>query len=131
MKRRHALILSGLTIGLAVLWTVPAQAIKPFKDEFEATYVKPDSQAPADVALAAAVQAARCNICHEGKSKTQRNAYGAALDKLLDKAADAENKAKIHQAFQTVAALKSDPANPNSPTFGDRIRQGKLPCEGK
>jgi hypothetical protein len=30
-------------------------------------------------------------------------------------------------ALNKVACMKTDPKNPQSPTFGQRIRQGKLP----
>lgn len=132
MKRSAiALSLTGLVvaIGLAVL-AAPAMALKPFKDEFEAKYVKPDSKNPNDVALAKAVQEAKCLICHEGKSKKNRNAFGAQLDKLLSED-DVENKKKIQEALEKVAAMKCDPQNPKSPTFGERIKQGKLPAEVK
>jgi hypothetical protein len=126
----RAFILSALTLAVAALWAVPARAVKPFKDQFEAKYVKADSTAAADVALAEAVKKARCNVCHEGKSKKQRNAYGAALNKLITMA-DKDDKAKIVQALDQVAGMKCNPKDDKSATFGDRIRQGKLPCEPK
>ena len=57
----------------------PAFAIKQFFDEFKAVYVKADSAEPNDKALAAEVETAKCNVCHVGKSKKDRNAYGNAL----------------------------------------------------
>lgn len=128
MNRFRFVVLSGLALCIAVCWTVPARAIKPFKDGFEAKYVKPDSKAPADAALAAAVKQAKCTICHMGKSKKQRNPYGAQLAKLLNRERDKDDKAKIEQALEKVAAMKSDPSDPKAPTFGERISQGKLPA---
>jgi hypothetical protein len=65
------------------------------------------------------------------KSKKLRNAYGQALDELLDREADADNKAKIDAALDKVAGMKCDPKDSKSGTFGDRIKQGKLPCDSK
>jgi len=104
-----------------------AFAIKQFGEEFKAVYVKPDSADPAEKALAAAVETAKCNVCHEGSSKKDRNAYGQALDKLLDKKEDAKNVEKIRKALEEVAALPSDPAKADSPTFGALLKEGKLP----
>jgi mono/diheme cytochrome c family protein len=105
----------------------PAFAIKQFFDEFKAVYVKPDSSEPADKALAAAVETAKCNVCHMGMNKKDRNAYGNALADLLDKKEDAKNVDKIRQSLEKVAAMPSDPAKADSPKFGDLIKRGKLP----
>ncbi|MEI7564001.1 MAG: hypothetical protein WCJ39_10675 [bacterium] len=99
----------------------PAFAIKQFFEEFKAVYVK------ADTPLAAAVETAKCNVCHVGKSKKDRNAYGNALAELLDKKEDAKNVAKIRESLEKVAAMPSDPAKADAPTFGALIEQGKLP----
>jgi len=96
----------------------PAYAIKQFFDEFKTVYVKPDSP------LAAEVETAKCNVCHAGTSKKERNAYGNALAELLDKKEDAKNVEKIRKALETVAAMKSADGEP---TFGELIKMGKLP----
>jgi cytochrome c2 len=96
----------------------PAFAIKQFADEFKAVYVKEGTP------LAAAVETAKCNVCHVGKNKKDRNAYGEELAKLLDKKTDKEDKAKIKQALEAVAKLPSKEAGK---TFGDLIAAGQLP----
>jgi len=98
-----------------------ALAIKQFADEFKAMYVKKGTP------LAAAVEAAKCNVCHVGKDKKQRNAYGQALAERLDKKEDAKNVEKIKKALEEVAALSSDPSKADAPTFGKLIDEGKLP----
>lgn len=102
-----------------------AQATMPFKNAFEAKYVKADSTDPAEMKLAAEVKQAKCNVCHMGTSKKMRNAYGMALDKHLDKAE--KDATKIAEALDKVADEKSDPADANSKTFGELIKEGKLP----
>jgi hypothetical protein len=102
----------------------PAFAIKEFFDEFKAVYVKPDSADANDKALVAEVETAKCNVCHVGSSKKDRNSYGNALADLLDKKEDKKNPEKIRQALDTVAAM---PSADGAPTFGELLKQGKLP----
>ena len=117
----HAFVLG---LGIALLCGTmarPAWAIKQFQDEFKDLYVKEGSP------LAAELERVKCNVCHVGKDKKERNAYGKALDERLDKKADKENKEKIRKMLEEVAALPSDPSKPGSPTFGALIKEGKLP----
>lgn len=119
----------GVVLGAIVILAVgaaprPAFAIKEFFDEFKAVYVKPDSADANEKALAAEVETAKCNVCHAGSSKKERNAYGNALADLLDKKEDKKNADKIRKALETVAAM---PSADGGPTFGDLLKQGKLP----
>ncbi|NDC54335.1 MAG: hypothetical protein EBZ74_08595 [Planctomycetia bacterium] len=102
----------------------PAFAIKEFFEEFKAVYVKPDSAEADDKALAAEVETAKCNVCHAGSNKKERNTYGNALAELLDKKEDKKNVDKIRKALDQVAGM---PSADGGPTFGDLIKQGKLP----
>lgn len=112
----------GIVLAVAVGSSArEAFAIKQFFDEFKTVYVKDGTP------LAAAVETAKCNVCHMGKSKKDRNAYGNALAEKLDKKEDAKNVEKIRKALEEVAALPSDPAKADSPTFGKLIEDGKLP----
>lgn len=99
----------------------PALAIKQFETEFKHLYVQEGTP------LAAEVERVKCNVCHVGKDKKERNAYGKALDERLDKKADKDDKEKIRKMLEEVAALASDPDKSDSPTFGDLIKAGKLP----
>jgi hypothetical protein len=129
MKKLFALVLCGcVALGLVALGPNSAEAIPQFKKEFENVYVKKDSTDPKEKALADAVDKVKCNVCHAGKSKKDMNAYGKALSELLDKKADKNNVEKIRQSLEKVGGMPSDAANPNSPTFGDRIKNGELPC---
>jgi 16S rRNA G1207 methylase RsmC len=119
-----AVVIVAVVVGLG---TRSALAIKPFKDAFVAKYVKSDSKDPAAVAFAAACNKAKCTICHVGKNKKIRNSYGQQLAKLLHKETDQDNKEKINQALEQVAAIKVNPSSADSPTFGDLIQKGKLP----
>ncbi|MGB9688870.1 hypothetical protein [Thermogutta sp.] len=126
MKKRLGVI--ALVVGAA--WCAStALAVTQFRTQFVARYVKKDSNDPKDRAFAELVERAGCNICHLGDDKTKRNAYGQALDKLLDRKTDARDKEKIQKALEIVEKEKVDPKDPKSPTFGDRIKAGKLPVD--
>lgn len=119
----------AMVVGAGVALVVgfsssPAFAIKEFFDEFKAVYVKPDSSDANEKALAAEVETAKCNVCHAGSSKKERNPYGNALADLLDKKEDKKDTAKIRGALEKVAAM---PSGDGKPTFGELIKQGKLP----
>ena len=123
MKSFWAATTCLLALSAASLPPQPAHARAPYKKEFEALYLT----AAADPAFVKAADAAKCNICHvAGKKKKDRNAYGKALAKLLAKD-DEKNVPKIKAALEAVAKEHSDPANPASPAFGERIKAGKLP----
>jgi hypothetical protein len=122
-------VFAGTAVALACGGSArEAFAIKQFLEEFKAVYVKADSTDPAEKALAAAVDEAKCNVCHiKGKDKKERNAYGEALAERLDKKADAKNVEKIRKALEEVAALPSEAGKADSPTFGAILKQGKVP----
>ena len=129
MRRALLFALSGALAAGTMLWvsTPPAEAIKPFKDQFEAKYVKKEPKEAKEKAFAEAVAKVKCLVCHEGKRKKDRNVYGRQLAKLLDRKADMDNVKKIREALDKVAKMKVDPKDKKSPTFGDLIAEGKLP----
>jgi len=103
-----------MAVGFVTLSARPAFAVKQFYDEFKEVYGNLD---------ASMVAKAKCNICHEGKSKKDKNAYGKELDKLLDRKKDAKNPEKIREALEKVAGMKS----PSGKTWGEILTAGKLP----
>lgn len=123
-SNRWGVMLGALVVVVVGASSRPAFAIKEFFDEFKAVYVKPDSADANDKALVAEVETAKCNVCHVGSSKKERNSYGNALADLLDKKEDKKNPEKIRQALDTVAAM---PSADGAPTFGELLKQGKLP----
>ena len=78
--KKVVLIVAAVALVIGVSQS-GSQARPPYKKEFDEKYVKKDSSDPAEKALAAAVETAKCNVCHgknaEGKDeKKVRNAYG-------------------------------------------------------
>lgn len=123
------LIAVAVAQGTLLVTADSADAIVPFMREFAAKYVDKESADPEMQAFAKAVKTAKCNLCHKGKKKKDRNAYGEALSELLDKKKDKKDKAKIQEALEKVAQRKSSPDDDQAPTFGELIAQNKLPGE--
>ncbi len=132
MKQLSLFVVCGIC-AWCILSTIdvrPAHAVKEFKEQFDQKYVKKDSNVAEEKTLAAAVETAKCTVCHEGASKKKRNAYGQELAKLLKKETDKKDTKKIQAALDTVSDVPSDPKDPKSPKFGELIKQGKLPGNG-
>jgi len=126
MKNVFLLALCGFVTGTLLARIEPAYGVDAFKKEFEAKYVKKDATDGPEKELAVAVTKAKCNVCHVGTNKKTRNDYGKALSTLLKKT-DAKNTEKIQKVLDQVAGEKSITGDDSSPTFGDLIKQGKLP----
>ena len=109
-SQASALVLT-LAAG-AALTPAPAFAIMQFAEQFKAVYVEEGTP------LAAAVATAKCNVCHMGDSKKERNAYGQAL---------AERLMAAHighvQATLQITAVPSDPLA--------ELRQALAPMNGR
>ncbi len=73
-------------------------------------------------ALATQADTIKCNVCHFGDKKTNRNDYGMAVGKALGEKniMDAE---KIKEGLKKAEAEK----NADGKTFGELIKDGKLP----
>jgi hypothetical protein len=132
MKKALWILTAAAVVGGLMISS--AQAVPPFKKEFDAKYVDKNSTDAKVKAFSEAAGKANCLICH-GKDATGkpdnkvRNAYGQALDKLLDRKTDIKDVPKIQQALDTVAKEKSNPSDASSKTFGELIKDGKLPVE--
>jgi hypothetical protein len=145
------MLLRILILGLAVIvsvvggWAIlvgSARAQPAFKKYFDEKYFPMKG----DTAMKTAYETSSCNFCHIGgtseKERKNRNAFGQALDKLLSKE-DADNltfkkkmdepdvykkaEDKVRKAIQAVEKQPSDPKNPKAPTFGQLLKEGKLP----
>ena len=124
-SRRLVTVLAGLAVAVVATTAArPAFAIKQFFDEFKELYVNAEGS-DSEKALAEAVATAKCNVCHFGKSKKNRNAYGEALDALLDKKEDKKNVEKIRESLEKVAAMEG----PDGKTYGARMKAGMLPAD--
>ncbi|QDV72625.1 hypothetical protein [Botrimarina mediterranea] len=100
----------------------PAVAFPPFQKQFLAKYADGTDEAFTKLAKGDA----KCFVCHQGKSKKNRNPYGQALAELIGKK-DQKDTDKIVAALEEVAKKPSNPKDSKSPTFGELIEEGKLP----
>lgn len=110
---------------VALAATSSAFATPVFKKAFDEQYGKNE-------AIKKASEEAKCNVCHFGNSKKNKNDYGKALSELLKKDNYKEDRVKaepeavkkeLDEAFKKVEAAKSKGGD----TFGDRLKAGKLP----
>jgi hypothetical protein len=114
MRRAILIVLfGGLVCGVVAK---QASARQPYFDGFKEKYA-----ADADSDYGKLVAETKCFICHVGKSKKNRNAYGMALSKVIMKME--KDKAKISAAIGKIEGEKS----PDGATFGELIKENKLP----
>ena len=120
MQRLTVVLLSS-AMALSVLVT-SAVAVPAFKKAFDDAY--PDAKKVSDEQ--------KCNLCHFGKSKKNKNDYGRALAEHLKKENYKDDrikgepdkvKAEFADAFKKVEAAKSKGGD----TFGERLKAGKAP----
>ncbi|GAA4430344.1 hypothetical protein [Bremerella cremea] len=121
------------------LFAQPALAIPYFWEVFAEKYVPADPKEEPAKQFASAASSSKCNVCHvDGESKKVRNAYGTALDELVDKAnfgkdrlENDKEKAKeeLIAAFEKIGPMKVDAGNDKSPSFAENIQAGKLPSQ--
>jgi hypothetical protein len=122
--RKLALMLSFMIVAGGAK---QALAIAQFQAQFIKAYVNehPDKEFQKYVKTKA-----KCHICHQGKvtpKNVHHNAYGKHLVELLDAKEDKKDVKKMLEAFEKVAKMHSDPKDEKSPTYGDLIKESKLP----
>jgi hypothetical protein len=115
MRRANLIVLFAGFVCAAGMSS--ASARQPYFDEFKGKYAGDD----ADPEFAKTVTEAKCFICHVGKSKKNRNAYGTALSKVIAK--KEMDKEKIREALGKIEKEKSA----DGTTFGELIKDNKLP----
>lgn len=93
-------------------------------------YKKVSDERYKDSPIAEAAADAKCNLCHFGKSKKNRNDFGKALSKYLNKDVYTELKSdadKLNEAVTKALEKVEGEKNPEGEAYGDRIKAGKLP----
>lgn len=124
MRYRYFLIaVPFLTVATAAQTAV---AIPAFEKVFKKDYL--DNNPHKEFAEEASKSPNKCLICHQGKHRKNRNAFGQELSKLLDKKKDAKNVEKISASIKKVLEMHIDPKDDKSPTYLDRLKEGKYPA---
>jgi hypothetical protein len=122
---KNAFVLALATAFFACALTENAQAIPVFAKMFAEKYGDNED-------LAAAAKEAKCNVCHYGKSKKNRNDYGMALSEILDKdnykstRVKEEEEAVKKEIFDAFVEVEGKDAKAGG-TFGELLKAGKLP----
>jgi hypothetical protein len=101
---------------VAVMFTAnadQAEARPPYLKAFVTAYPN----------LKDAAKAAKCGVCHPVKDKKKRNDYGMALGKAIGKKNE-KDAAKLAEALKKTEKEKS---GTEGKTYGDLIKDGKLP----
>ncbi|HEX4130001.1 MAG TPA: hypothetical protein VHZ24_08155 [Pirellulales bacterium] len=93
-----------------------AQARPAYSKAFLAKY-------PSLTAAAEAVK--KCGVCHGAESKKVRNDYGKAFGKNLP---DPKKDIKDTEAINAALAKAEDEKSPSGKTYGEIIKDGKLPA---
>ena len=102
-------------IGLVFSSGSPVHARMQYKKAWDAANMKEGS------AISKSLNGmSNCNICHQGKERKNRNAYGAAIGKALGEK-NVMDVEKINAALEK--AGKEKPAGKDK-TFGDLIKDG-------
>lgn len=119
MRTLCTFLAACMLIGLV---TRPAAAVLQFYKVWESEYLTnhPDQEYAALVKK----PANRCFVCHVGKKRTHRNAYGQQMEEALDWKKDAKNKDKILEVIKKAGEGKFD----DSTTFVQRIEASKFPA---
>jgi hypothetical protein len=121
MRKFVLILFTALLVTLS--FVRPAQAIPQFQKEYVTLYVGDDKTTD----FAKLVKQAGCWNCHQGKLRKNHNPYGIHLVDLLDKKADMKKPEKIVEALKKVEAMHSIPGDDTSPTYGELMKEGKLP----
>jgi hypothetical protein len=114
---------AGLVLTLAgiVCLTSARQA------EARPQYLRVWAKTYPDLAQKADVKSLKCNVCHLGAKKTNRNDYGKAIVKALDGKKNIKDEEKFTDVLKTAAKEK----NADGKTFGELLEAGELPSKGK
>lgn len=92
----------------------PAEARPQYMETFKKTYEP----------LKEAAEEKKCAVCHGVGKKTERNKYGQAVMAGLGDAKNVKNAEAVEKAIR--AAEKKE-SGVEGKTFGDLIKEGKLP----
>lgn len=116
-----------LTLAAAAFagFTAPASARPPYAGVFKATYVDNGPES-----LKKAVEEVKCNVCHMGTKKTDRNEYGVALSKVFGKEKFDElkgDKAALEKGFAEALKKVESEKSSGGKTFGELLKAGQLP----
>lgn len=113
MRKCVTAIVCGGVLSVILGLGGSVEARPPYLKEFTGTYEKLKKDA----------EDKKCNVCHYGDSKKNKNDYGKAVGGAL-------GMANVKEAEKIVEALKKaekEKSSVEGKTFGDLLADGKLP----
>lgn len=128
-------VLFVLALGVIAFGVHRASALPPINVQWHEKYAALKGEVEAKLGTEST---AKCNVCHVGKSKKDKNDYGKAVGKFVTKAgitkikeeagddldkATAATKKYILEGLEKAEGEKST----SGKTFGEIIKSGKLP----
>jgi hypothetical protein len=121
MSKLSLKAVAGLVLVLAgITWLTPVR-----QAEARPQYLPVWLKTYPDVAEKNKVTAAvKCNVCHFGAKKSNRNDYGKAIIKALDGKKNVKDKDKIVDVLKAAAKEK----NADGKTFGELLEANELPA---
>lgn len=114
MEARQWMMYAAMAIGMLSAGAEKIHARPHYSEAFRKAYEKEFSGNTA---------AADCTVCHFGPVKRSRNDYGMAVTKAL-KVRNERDAAEVRKALEEAA---KQPSAVKGKTFGDLIKEGKLP----
>lgn len=108
------MVAAAAAVALWICTSTMAEARPKYKTAWDARYMKDGSE------IKKALGTSNCNVCHQGKNRKNRNAYGMAIDKALG-AKNVMDAEKIEAALEKAEKEK---AAGSDKTFGDLIKDG-------
>ena len=112
-----------IVIPVLAVFASSAGAFPQFYAEFKKDYVDELK----DTKFAEGLKGeAKCFVCHQGKQKKNRNAFGKEVGKLLTKK-EQKDPAKIAAGLKKALAMHVDPKDDKSETYMDRLLASKWP----
>ena len=119
----RTVVIVPLALVVCTLVARPATAFPQFMKVFKAEYIEGNEN---EEYVELVNKEAKCLVCHQGKKKSNHNAYGKHLIGLIGKK-DKKDVEKITEALKKVAEMHTDADDEESPTYGELIADGKLP----
>lgn len=117
LKNLGRLMIAGVCLfAIVILTGSPATARPQYQKAMSAEYPDLTKKHGKDGKLS-------CAVCHPTKKKKERNNYGTAFGKGLEKKNE-KDEAKLKKALENAAKEKSAT---EGKTFGDLIEAGELP----
>lgn len=113
-KIRIAIVCGAVLLGLYLIsGSDSAQARPKYPTEYKKIY--PDLAKKHKIT---------CKVCHPGKDKKKRNNYGTAISKVTK----TNKKQDLKKMKEAVKKVEKEKSAIKDKTFGDLIKDGKLPA---